>query len=103
MKVKVKLFALLRKFGPDEQVVESPEGTTIDSVVQTLKIPPTIRLLKIVNGVHQPADHILKDGDELALFPPIAGGCIAFNSSFYDSNAVIPAKAGIQKSFPSTR
>jgi molybdopterin converting factor small subunit len=74
MKVKVKLFALLRQFGPDEQVVELAEGTTVDDVVRSLKLPGTIRLLRIVNGEHRPADHVLKDGDELALFPPIAGG-----------------------------
>ncbi|MEK6742980.1 MAG: MoaD/ThiS family protein [Nitrospirota bacterium] len=74
MKVKVKLFALLRQFGPDEQTVELPEGTTIDDVVRSLKLPGTIRLLRIVNGEHRPEDHVLKDGDELALFPPIAGG-----------------------------
>lgn len=74
MKVKVKLFALLRQFGPDEQIVELAEGTTIDDVVRSLKLPGTIRLLRIVNGEHQPADHILKDSDELALFPPVAGG-----------------------------
>ena len=74
MKVKVKLFALLRQFGPDEQTVELPEGTTVDDVVRSLKLPGTIRLLRIVNGEHRPADHVLKDGDELALFPPIAGG-----------------------------
>jgi molybdopterin converting factor small subunit len=74
MKVKVKLFASLRTFGPDEQVLDLPDRTTIDDVVRMLNIPETIRLLKIVNGEHQPADHVLKDGDDLALFPPIAGG-----------------------------
>jgi molybdopterin synthase sulfur carrier subunit len=74
MKVKIKFFALLRQFGPNEQVVEFPEGTTVDDVIHSLNIPGTIRLLKIVNGEHRTADHILKDGDELALFPPIAGG-----------------------------
>ena len=74
MKVKVKLFAVLRQFGPDEQVVELSEGTTIDDVIRSFKFPGTIRLLRIVNGEHKPADHVLKDGDDLALFPPIAGG-----------------------------
>ncbi len=74
MKVNVKLFASLRTFGPDDQVIELPDHTTIDDVIRYLKIPSTIRLLKIVNGEHRPTDHELKDGDELALFPPIAGG-----------------------------
>jgi molybdopterin converting factor small subunit len=74
MNVKVKLFASLRTFGPDEQVLELPDDTTIDDVVRSFKFPGTIRLLRIVNGEHRPTDHVLKDGDELALFPPIAGG-----------------------------
>ena len=82
MKVKVKLFASLRTFGPDEQVMEFPERTTIDDVVLRLKIPPAIRLLKIVNGEHRPADHALQDGDDLALFPPIAGGSCPSSSRF---------------------
>jgi molybdopterin converting factor small subunit len=73
MKVKVKLFASLRKFGPDEQVIELPEGATIDDAIDSLNIPK-ISLLRILNGEHRPAKHLLRDGDELALFPPIAGG-----------------------------
>ena len=76
MNITVRLFASLRQFGPDEQVASFPEGTSIDDVVRALQIPGTIRLLRIVNGKHHPADHVLKEGDELALFPPIAGGCI---------------------------
>jgi molybdopterin converting factor small subunit len=74
MKVKVKLFASLRTLGPDEQVLDLPAGTTIEDVIHILKIPATIRLLRIVNGEHRPVNHALKDGDDLALFPPIAGG-----------------------------
>jgi molybdopterin converting factor small subunit len=73
MKVKIKLFASLRKFGPDEQVIELPENATIDDAIDSLDIPKT-SLLRILNGEHRPASHTLKDGDELALFPPIAGG-----------------------------
>jgi molybdopterin synthase sulfur carrier subunit len=74
MKVNVKLFASLRTFGPDEQVLELADRMTIDEVIHYLKIPGTLRLLRIVNGQHRPPDHVLRDGDELALFPPIAGG-----------------------------
>ncbi|MDA8433971.1 MAG: MoaD/ThiS family protein [Nitrospiraceae bacterium] len=74
MKVKVKLFASLRKFGPDEQIVELPDEATVEEAVHLLALPKEIPLLKIVNGEHRPPKHHLKDGDELALFPPIAGG-----------------------------
>jgi molybdopterin converting factor small subunit len=73
MKVKIKLFASLRKFGPDEQVIELPDNATIDDALTSLNIPRT-SLLRIVNGEHRPATYQLKDGDELAFFPPIAGG-----------------------------
>ena len=73
MKVKIKLFASLRQFGPEEQTVDLPENATIDEVVNSLNLP-NMALLRIVNGEHRPAQYTLKDGDELALFPPIAGG-----------------------------
>ena len=74
MIVHVKLFASLRKFGPERQTLGFPGPTTIDEVVRVLGIPGTIKLLRIVNGEHRPAEELLRDGDELALFPPIAGG-----------------------------
>ncbi len=76
MKVKIKLFASLRQFGPDEQEVDLPDNATINDAINMIKIklPENFPLLKIVNGEHRPATHQLKDGDELALFPPIAGG-----------------------------
>ena len=72
--MKVKLFASLRQLGPDVQVIDLPEATTIAAVERALNLPPSIKLLRIVNGEHRTAQHHLKEGDELALFPPIAGG-----------------------------
>lgn len=74
MKVKVKLFASLREYGPDEQIIDLPDNATIEDAINLLDLPKQIPLLKIVNGEHRPPKHHLKGGDELALFPPIAGG-----------------------------
>ena len=74
MKVKIKLFASLRQFGPHEQEVDLPDNATIEDAINLIKLPEKFPLLKIVNGEHRTAKHPLKDGDELALFPPIAGG-----------------------------
>ena len=76
MKVTIRLFASLRQFGPDEQEVDLQDNATIEDAINLIKInlPGKFPLLKIVNGEHRPATYILKDGDELALFPPIAGG-----------------------------
>ena len=74
MKVKIKLFAILRNYGPEEQEAELPENATLEDAIHLLKLPNRIPLLKIVNGEHRNLKHSLKEGDEIALFPPIAGG-----------------------------
>jgi molybdopterin converting factor small subunit len=74
MKIKVKLFATLRKFGPEEQEIDLPENATVEDAINLLNLPEKFPLLKIVNGEHRPPKYLLNDGDELALFPPIAGG-----------------------------
>ena len=74
MKVKIKLFATLRNYGPEEQEVELPEHSTLEDAIRLLNLPEKIPLLKIVNGEHRTLAHPLKEGDEIALFPPIAGG-----------------------------
>jgi len=74
MKVTVKLFATLRNFGPVEQEMELAEHSTLEDLIKMLKLPEKIPLLKIVNGEHRSIYYCLKEGDEIALFPPIAGG-----------------------------
>ena len=74
MKVKIKLFATLRKYGPEEQTIDLPDNTTVEDAINMLYLSENYPLLKIVNGEHRPPKHPLKEGDELALFPPIAGG-----------------------------
>ncbi|KKL57902.1 hypothetical protein LCGC14_2230750, partial [marine sediment metagenome] len=64
----------LTKYGKELQTVELDEGATVSDVLDKFKIPENIPKLRIVNNVHVSPDHILKDGDVLALFPPIAGG-----------------------------
>jgi len=51
-----------------------PEGTTVADVIKRTNIPENIHLLRILNGIHVPADHVLREGNILALFPPIGGG-----------------------------
>lgn len=83
MKVKVKLFAMLRDCSPGSAVngcvdLEVPEATTPHQIIDELKIPRDLTHLVLVNGVYlDPAQRdqaSLKNGDTLAIWPPIAGG-----------------------------
>ena len=57
-----------------------PRGATVAEAVQRLRevlpaagrLPPTP--MAAVNRRHVPHGHVLKEGDELALLPPLAGG-----------------------------
>ena len=74
MKITIKLFATLRDFGPDIEEKSIPENSTIEKAVKSLNLPEEIPLLTIVNGVHTDPKKMLKQGDVLALFPPVGGG-----------------------------
>jgi sulfur carrier protein len=74
MKISVKLFASLRDFGPNIEEKSVPGNSTVESVVNSLSLPEDIPLLTLVNGVHADLKETLKEGDVLALFPPVGGG-----------------------------
>ena len=79
MIIKVKLFATLRKYLPKIELGKASEfpiepGTSISMLYQILGIPEEEVKLAYVNGIYCESDSILKDGDEIGIFPPIGGG-----------------------------
>ena len=78
MKVNVRLFATLRKYLPGQSNQQLPlelsEGTTIRQVLEQLGVPEPQVAFVFVNSKRQKLDEPLSDGDELGIFPPIAGG-----------------------------
>lgn len=74
IKITVKLFAILRDFGPEIEEKSVPDDSTVESVINSLNLPEDIPLLTIVNGVHTGPKEMLREGDVLALFPPVGGG-----------------------------
>jgi molybdopterin converting factor small subunit len=42
--------------------------------MRSLRIPDDLDRLQVVNGRDAVPEHILKDGDVLSAFPPLAGG-----------------------------
>jgi len=80
MKIELKLYASLGKYMPQallektQGYIEIGEGTTIKALLENLKVPlETVKLI-FVNGVHAKDDDVLKEGDRLGVFPPVAGG-----------------------------
>ena len=76
MKIKVKVYATLRKYIGDKSSteLEVDEGTTVGQVLAELKIPEDQVAFVFVNSVHKELDYALAQGDDLGVFPPIAGG-----------------------------
>ena len=81
MTVRLLFFAVLRDIaGVDERTLDVREGTTARDVWQALRgefakladyaQPPMIA----VNESYAEPDVLLRDGDELAFIPPVAGG-----------------------------
>ena len=79
MTIKVKLFATLRKYLPGLELGKAAEiqldsGSTIMDLYNELGIPVEEIKLAYVNGIYCEPDTILKNGDEIGIFPPIGGG-----------------------------
>jgi sulfur carrier protein len=79
MEIEVKLFATLRDYLPKGSSrfsckLEIDNQTRIQDVMSRLKIPDDLPKIILVNGVHGKKDQILKEGDVLSIFPPVAGG-----------------------------
>jgi len=78
VKVKVKLHAQFRRFIPKGEsnplTVHLPEQAAVKDLFARLGIPSRKAKLIIVNGVSAKPSAKLADGDEIDLFPPVAGG-----------------------------
>jgi molybdopterin converting factor small subunit len=79
MQVKVKLFATLRDYLPKDSdgkscLVAADEHTTIEQIISKLNIPGDIPKIILVNGRNGSLTQTIKPGDELSIFPPVAGG-----------------------------
>ena len=74
MKVKVKLFATLRKERFDENEFEFNISINIELLLNMLKIKKDEVAIVFINGKHADLSTPLKESDEVAFFPPIGGG-----------------------------
>ena len=81
MRLRVRYFASIREFtGVKEEQLEVPEGSTAESLKKRVQgLHTTLKdqdynILIAVNGSFIEPTRVLRQGDEVALFPPVSGG-----------------------------
>ena len=80
MRIRFLLFALYRDMaGTDELELVLPEGITALDAVNSLRAGRALdrlpqRPVVAINRTYAALGDTLRDGDELALLPPVAGG-----------------------------
>ena len=79
MEIQLNLYASLNRYLPDNdrrrsRMLSIRDGTRVRDLLSQLKIPMDVVKIIFVNGVHASGETILKHGDRLGVFPPVAGG-----------------------------
>lgn len=79
MKVEIALYATLSQYLPPgaenrKAVIDVSDGATAREIMTRLGIPQDYPNILLVNGKQAHSHAVLKDGETLAIFPPLAGG-----------------------------
>lgn len=84
MKITFKLYATLGDLLPSHAVrniatIEVEEDATLHSIIDQYRVPRELAHLVLINGVFvcdadRDQSGLLKEGDALAIWPPVAGG-----------------------------
>jgi len=79
LQVELHLYASFKKFlpgncGDNYCRLDVEEGTTVKDLLEKIHIPLNAPKVIFLNGIHAKGDEVLKDGDRLGAFPPVAGG-----------------------------
>jgi sulfur carrier protein ThiS len=88
VRITFKLFATLSGYLPheldghrrvDNQIdLDVSDGTAVQAVIDRFAMPQSLIHLVLVNGAYIPpaqrSEHVLREGDAVAVWPPIAGG-----------------------------
>jgi sulfur carrier protein ThiS len=83
MRITIKLYATLTDYLPshakgNKAEVEVAEGCTVEGALTPFGLPPKLTHLVLVDGTYVAPDdratRVLREGEVLAVWPPIAGG-----------------------------
>ena len=76
MQIRLLLFGPLAEAAGFSSVqIDSPDGMTVGEVLSSVEgLPRDAAFAVAVNTAYAGEDTLLRDGDELALIPPVSGG-----------------------------
>ena len=84
MKLRLLYFGIVReRLGRRDEVRDCSDGTTVGALLAELAASDNLFALGAgslriaVNREYVDNDHVLRDNDEVAVIPPVAGGCDA--------------------------
>ncbi len=72
--IEVRLFATLREGRGKVQMLDVADIAVAGDIIRRLEIPAEEVAILLINGFHQKPETPVKDGDIVAIFPPVGGG-----------------------------
>ena len=72
--IEVRLFATFREGREKIQYLDPNQYQIAGQVLDYLNIPHEEVAIYLINGRHSKISDVIKDGDILAIFPPVGGG-----------------------------
>lgn len=75
--IQVKLYANLVEYSKSKKKefeILWSDGITVEKILKDEGISKKITKIIMINGRRQDIDFVLKDGDRVAIFPPVGGG-----------------------------
>ena len=72
--IEVRLFATLREGRGKVQMQDVADIAVAGDIIRRLEIPAEEDAILLINGFHQKPETPVKDGDIVAIFPPVGGG-----------------------------
>ena len=72
--IEVRLFATLREGRGKMVMLPAEDFPNAAAIIRHLNIPTEEVAILLINGFHNKPDAEVKDGDIVAIFPPVGGG-----------------------------
>lgn len=72
--IEVRLFATLREGRGKVQMLSAADFSCAGEIIRHLDIPLEEVAILLINGFHRKPEDAVREGDVVALFPPVGGG-----------------------------